>query len=263
MFRACTLAAILVIVSISGPSRAEATIGNCIGAYKGFDDSKKYLGDVRTACEKPARGGAKLAASLLGTAFFRTGRIADAEAWLRRAAYQGDILAPFLLADILVSKGLRREGAIWAFRAYQRIWALRDVAGNRSTDHIDRLERQARNLMRTDLDRLVEQGRMVEYHQSATLENPFVGRWKIGPNENCNGFYTEIAANGATSVWASRTSEYDDVRFDRSGRRVTLTGAAGTLALRSLDWNTIEVSYVRDGATGKKSGSGVIGTRCN
>jgi TPR repeat protein len=258
--RLSLLAIGLVLLAFTSTSTS-ASISDCLGAYRGFAKDQKSLGDVTRSCVHSARKGAKISLSLLGTAHYEADDRAGAEPWLLRAAYQGDITAAFLLADVYRDRGQRNLAAIWAHRAQNRVDAIRKVTGSKSSAYLDSVERNIRRLIKGGVSDLVANGRQMAA-ESVNGKNPFLGKWKIGPNENCRNYYTEIEADGADAYFAGRRSSYQSVRFDLPSKKIILTDSAGELTMRLVDHDTMEVIRVMEHITRKISNSGVIATRC-
>lgn len=251
----------LVIAAVFAPT-ARADVGRCIGAYQGFLKGSKALADVQVNCLSSAKSGAKVASSLLGAAYFRLGHRNEAEPWLRRAAHQGDITAAFLLADIYARRRFRDRAAKWAYRGSSRLQELREANGSRPNPFLKRLERNVREMVSVDLAALIAEGEQLA-RSSHIPGNPFLGKWRIGPNENCDSFYTTISLTEAAFHSGARRSSYEDVRFDLVKERATLVDGAGTITLRVVDQNTLAVTTASDGYNGSNGGNGVIATRCD
>lgn len=251
----------LVVIAFLEPLPAAANISDCLGAYRAFSKHQKSVSEVADSCLASARRGAKISLSLLGTAYYQSNDRAGAEPWLLRAAYLGDITSAFLLADIHRGRGEARLAALWANRGQQRIEELRKKTKTRSSAYLDSVQRNVRRLVKEGVASLIDDGRRMAA-VSFRRDNPFVGKWRIGPNANCQSYYTEIAATGAEAYFAGRKSSYDTVRFDLPGKRMTLTDSAGEMTMRLVDGDTMEVIRVMEHITRKVSHLGVIATRC-
>lgn len=258
MTRAVVLALLALTISLSP---AAANIGDCLGAYRGFEQGTTELAELGGSCAKLAGKGNKTALKIMGTAHYVAGQHARAEPWLLRAAHQGEISAPFLLAGIYAKAGQRKIAAIWAYRGQKRADMLRRTTRSNGTRYLDLVVRNAYRMVGPGLDGLVAEGRALEERQVA-VQNPFVGRWKIGPNENCRTYYTEITAEGAAFFFAGRETAYDTVRFDLPRSEVTLINGSGALTLRLMDANTLQVVRVLERVSNKAKPSGVLATRC-
>jgi hypothetical protein len=256
--RVVVLALLALAVSFS-PSAAN--VGDCLRAYRGFERGTTELVELSGSCAKLASGGNKTALKFMGTAHYAAGHYAQAKPWLLRAAHQGDISAPFLLAGIYAKAGQRKIAATWAYRGHKRAENLRQTTRSSGTRFLDLVVNNAYQLVGTDLEALVAEGHALEDRRVA-LSNPFVGRWKIGPNENCRSYYTEITAQGAAFFFAGRHTAYDLVRFDLPHSEVTLINGSGALTLRVMDANTLQVVRVLERASNKAKPSGVLATRC-
>ena len=251
----------LVVFAFLEPLPAHANISDCLGAYRAFTKQRKTMSEVAESCAQSARRGAKISLSLLGTAYYQSNDRTGAEPWLLRAAYLGDITSAFLLADIHRSRGETSLAALWANRGQQRIEELRKIMTSQTSAYLDSVQRNVRRLVKEGMATLIADGRRMAAG-SFRRANPFVGKWRIGPNENCEAYYTKIAATGAEAYFAGRKSSYEKVRFDLPGKRMTLTDSAGEMTMRLVDGNTLEVIRVMEHITRKVSHLGVIATRC-
>jgi hypothetical protein len=251
--------ALLALTMTASPSLAN--IGDCLSAYRGFEQHTTSVKGVVGSCADLARKGNKTALKIMGTAHFVAGHDAQAEPWLLRAAHQGEISSPFLLAGIYDKAGQRQIAAVWAYRGRQQIDKLRNSARKNGARYIDLVERNVYRLVGGNLESLIAEGRALE-EQSLAAKNPFVGKWKIGPNENCRTYYTQITQSGAAFYFAGRQSDYDTVRFNLPRSEVTLINGSGALTLRMLDSNTMQVIRVLERVSDKAKPSGVIATRC-
>ena len=258
MTRVVVLALLALAVFVSP---AAANIGDCLGAYRGFEQGTTELAELGGSCAKLAGRGNKTALKIMGTAHYVAGQHAQAEPWLLRAAHQGEISAPFLLAGIYAKAGQRKIAAIWAYRGHKRADMLRRTTGSTGTRYLDLVVRNTYRLVGAGLEALVAEGRALEERRVA-VRNPFVGRWKIGPNENCRTYYTEITDHGAAFFFAGREWAYDTVRFDLPRAEVTLINGSGALTLRMMDANTLQVIRVLERVSNRAKPSGVLATRC-
>lgn len=251
----------LVVFAFLEPLPAAANISDCLGAYRAFSKQQKTMSEVADSCADSAMRGAKISLSLLGTAYYQSNDRAGAEPWLLRAAYLGDITSAFLLADIHRGRGEPALAALWANRGQQRIEELRKIMTSRTSVYLDTVQRNVRRLVKEGMAALIANGRRMAA-DSFRRDNPFLGKWRIGPNENCETYYTQIAATGADAYFAGRKSSYDKVRFDLPSKKMTLTDSAGEMTMRLVDGNTMEVIRVMESITRKISHLGVIATRC-
>lgn len=254
--------AMLVLAAASTALPASAAVDDCIKAHRGHVAGHHSAVQVETACLQSAAKGVKISQVLLARTYYTERQYRKALPWLQRAAYGGDHVASFLLAGTYHHLDQHDRAVIWASRAAHNLEQARHRATGPMRAYLDRTMGEVRRLVGPEIDSWIHEGQARIPAAREVSTAGLFGKWRIGPNSNCDTAYTWIGADGAASYLAGRELAYQRVIHDETAGRVILKSGQGSLTLVKIDANTLKVIGATESGSRQARGGTVLATRC-